>query len=571
MEKIKEIYSKNEKKLTSLTKEIFTIVYGKGEVPAKLVIVLESPDESVEKDGLRVSASFEIAAKKALELAGLDRDSLYFTYAVKFCPYDISRRGKIKYRDVNDKDIELFSAFLREELEYACESLVVCIGESAKKTALFSIEEKDGEYRLDNYSKLISFETEEDFIKNIDFISDALSQMRDDDLLNESLKAREAEINTVISSVKKLDSEEVDEKSVGDYEVEAWNDFNKMLNSRSANKDVVLLYAGSNLKNDASKSIMDSMAEVFNELNMNVIMLNAYDRDFSTDLFLDSLNSAAGFVIGTSVDWYGTGHKLQELLDELYYGGRSDLLRAMPTMIVTISRNAYEDEGMNFVKNSLEILGATVVDTLTGAIENSIYYDTNKSYQKIVETKTEDFYRHIKKGVSRLPSSLNSRRVYIKVSGANLSDEGLQKADKPKDKKKKSVNTYNEFLETQKRDIDELSEIFMEKMNVSSKGKSYKEVFLDSFIKGSKFEKSKICFDIEDNKSENFNILIDKNLIKALPFNNVDCDVIISLTQKNMNNIINKKVTMQKSFLTGEVKVKGNFALLYKMDGIFEF
>ncbi len=556
MEKIKEIYSNNEKKLTKLTKEIFNVVEGKGKVPSNLVVVLESPDENVDRAGLRVSESLDLNIKKALERAGLDGGDAYFTYAVKICPYDISRRGKIKYRQVNDKDVELFSGFLIEELGYVANGIIVTIGENAKKTVLFGENEKF-KSGLNNEPELISFENEEDFIKDIDLIVDKL------------IEIKKGESRSVISSFKQVESDEMDEEiSLDAYDVEAWNEFNRVINSRVSNKDIILLYGGSNLKNDACKPIIESMASVFNELNMNVIMLSLFDSDFTADLFLDSLETAAGVVIGSSVDWYGIGYKLQAFLDDVYYSGRSYLLRGMPTMVLTISRSAYEEEGMNFVKNSIEILGATVSDTLTGAIENSVYYDTNKTYQKVVEDKAEDFYRHIKKGASSLPSSIGAKKVYIKVSREQNKYEPKSKRDVTV---KEKANTYNDFLETQKRDIDELSEIFMEKMSISSKGKTYKDIFLNSFLEESQLEKSIICFDIEDNKSENFNMLIDKSLIKMLPFNNIDCDVIISLGQKNMENIISKKVTMQKAFLTGEIKVKGNFALLYKMDDIFEF
>ncbi len=372
----------------------------------------------------------------------------------------------------------------------------------------------------------------------------------------------------IISKVRhivKKDEHIEDEK---DLELEAWEDFNRESQDKSQNKDVLILYAGSELKNDSTHAMMDTIALVFHELNTSVVMMNIHDEDFSIDAFFDALKTSAGMVVGTSVEWYGTGYKLQKFLDDVYYSGRIDLMHQLPTMLLTISRNGYEDIASNYLKNAFEILGAIVTSTVTGVVENSVYYETNKSYQKIVETKAEDFYRQIRKGVQTLPSSLNDRKVFLKVAKNSVEEASDTES---KDVKENKVNTYNEFLENQKKDIDELSELFEEKVTVSSSAKKYSEIFANSFTGASKLDKSEICFDIIDANEESFNIIIDKEKLELLDFDDSACDVVIGLSQDVMNDIIKKKVTMQKSFLTGAVKVKGNFALLYKIDSVFKF
>ncbi len=741
METIKAIYSKNSNELTKKMQDVFTLVRGVGDENADFVVVLSNPSEAEETTGLKVDTSLRNKIEQVIKRIYHSVDSVYFTYSVKSCPYEITKRGKIKYRKVNSKDIELFSDFLKQEVKCVNPKVVFLVGNAPYKSFIGKNTRKNFEIieKINDSITVVAFKEESDLEKNIDDIVDRLKVLypvdikedepkslskdksekdnkKDDDkskpkdeknlkeevkeevkknsdkglkqqpkenlkedlkqsqsvnkhkkpikkqssqilkkdekpekstdlyeddnkskedISNKSndekqgLKSQKKEKNAFMSVVSKLkyvgrkktksyendDEQEVSDKSNDltepkverrgkldkteksikiineksdrknkkleklqadientdeDIEVKAWDEFDKASYDRSKHRNVVVLYAGSNLKNEATKPILSTVADVFSDLTMNVIMLNVYDNEFSADLFLDKLADCAGFVIGTSVDWYGTGTKVQQLFDDMYYSGRVDELKDIPVMAITISRAGYEEEGNYFIKNSLEVLGASVVSTLTGVIESGVYYDTNKTYKKIVETKAEDFYRTMKKGARKLPTSINARKVFLKVtssSPAKIANDKNVDNNKNNDK----ISSYNEFLEAQKRDIDELSEIFKEKMSVTSKGKSYRDIFVKSFKKGVDIDKSIICFDIEDEKSENFNIEVDKNSIKHLPFNNIDCDVIISLAGKNMNNILNKKVTMQKSFLTGEIKVKGNFALLYKMDKMFRF
>ena len=55
-------------------------------------------------------------------------------------------------------------------------------------------------------------------------------------------------------------------------------------------------------------------------------------------------------------------------------------------------------------------------------------------------------------------------------------------------------------------------------------------------------------------------------------FENTDqCDVEINIERRSLEEIINGRMTFQRAFMSGEMKMKGDFKALRNMDQVFEF
>ncbi len=63
---------------------------------------------------------------------------------------------------------------------------------------------------------------------------------------------------------------------------------------------------------------------------------------------------------------------------------------------------------------------------------------------------------------------------------------------------------------------------------------------------------------------------INNNECKYVPGQNLTTDVTVIAGTKIWHDILSGKVSMQKSFMTGQIKVRGNFVLLSKFDSLFK-
>ncbi len=63
---------------------------------------------------------------------------------------------------------------------------------------------------------------------------------------------------------------------------------------------------------------------------------------------------------------------------------------------------------------------------------------------------------------------------------------------------------------------------------------------------------------------------INNNECKYIPGQNMTTDVTVIAGTKIWSDILSGKVSMQKSFMTGQIKVRGNFVLLSKFDSLFK-
>ncbi len=540
MDKIKHLYNKYLKEITSKTKEIITLVEGSGNENADVVIVLDNPTD--EKNDLVVSPQNKKIIIDFLYESTYSLDDIYFTYAVKFCPYDVTKSGNIKYKKVGVKEAAYFNDFLEEEIDLISPKIIISIGELAFMT-LTKNKLKANAYSFKMEGKHYSC------------------------LAYKSFESMKAEKYSVDMFVKKEDVNKERILTIKTDSKKTLKEYKSRSIDRSNLKNILVVYAGTNLSNDPTKSVVSRVADVFTELNINVIYLDIFSKDYSVDKLLDSAKDSLGLVIGAGIEWYGIGHQAQKLLDDIYFSGRADALKDINTMAIAISRNGYEDEGLQYLVKSLKLLGACVTTTLDGVIESASFFETNKTLINVVEKRSEDFFRTFKRPSLTLPSSIDKQKIYLKVE----TDESVREITNKEKKEVKKVSSYNEFIETQKKDIDELSEIFKEKANLRKKGNTYKEIFKSGFIGSDLIEKNTVCIEIEDNHKQSFNISIDKKNISTEAFNNIDCDVIIMVKEKIVEDIVTRKTTMQKAFLTGQLKVKGNFALLYKLDSAFDF
>lgn len=127
--------------LEKLVREVYegekkVLVHGEGAPGARVMLVGEAPgeQETLERRPFVGKAGKNLDA--FLEQAGLIREQLYVTNAVKFRPTKISAAGRVVNRPPTREEVKLFLPWLEREIELVDPELVVTLGNVPLKALL---------------------------------------------------------------------------------------------------------------------------------------------------------------------------------------------------------------------------------------------------------------------------------------------------------------------------------------------------------------------------------------------------------------------------------------------------
>ena len=109
------------------------------------------------------------------------------------------------------------------------------------------------------------------------------------------------------------------------------------------------------------------------------------------------------------------------------------------------------------LENAWEILGGLPVSGLCGYVEDMVEFKANKEYGRIIEKKVETLYRTISQKTKGLPTSNQAvTRSVLRTSQMELSPQESEQLSQ--------FVSNDEFVETQKADIEDLSNMFRDLM-----------------------------------------------------------------------------------------------------------
>lgn len=111
------------------------IVFGQGNSNARIVLVGEQPGDEEDKTGTPFVGPAGKILDDALAAAGIDRDSLYITNAVKHFKWELRGKRRLHVRPSGD-EIVACKAWLVAELGWIRPSVIVCLGSSAAQSVL---------------------------------------------------------------------------------------------------------------------------------------------------------------------------------------------------------------------------------------------------------------------------------------------------------------------------------------------------------------------------------------------------------------------------------------------------
>ncbi|MDD3205109.1 MAG: SCP2 sterol-binding domain-containing protein [Lachnospiraceae bacterium] len=328
---------------------------------------------------------------------------------------------------------------------------------------------------------------------------------------------------------------------------------------------VNIYYGGRGLIDDPTLFVINKMQEVLEELHVAVERYNLYEMKNSITTLPKTLKDADGIILASTVEWYGIGGFMTQFLDACFLYGDKERISKIYMCPVVMSTTYGERDGKLTLSTAWEILGGLPCSGICGYIADTVSLELNDGYAKIIDKKAENMYRVINQKLSSFPAS--NQAVKQMVSFTKNMDLTPQESEQ--------LSQYaadDEYVQKQKEDIQELASYFKDMIgsqDLDSKEDTYIKDFQNHFKPQAGF---KAIYKITISEKKKTLILQVNNAELKCFYGTVDkADVEIEMSEATMNDILFARMTFQRGFMGGSMKMKGDFKILRTLDQIFTF
>lgn len=315
---------------------------------------------------------------------------------------------------------------------------------------------------------------------------------------------------------------------------------------------------------DPTLYVIGKMQEVLEELHVTVERYNLYELKNSITTLPQTLKTADGIILASTVEWYGIGGYMQQFLDACWFYGDKEKISQLYMSPVVMSTTYGEREGKLTLIDAWEILGGLPCSGICGYIADTSLLEGNEDYNKIIEKKAENMYRAINQKMPSFPAS--NQAVKQKIAVNKNIDLTPQESEQ--------LSQYaadDSYVKRQKEDIQELTSLFRDLMG--SEAEEGKEEYIQEFKEHFKPQAGfRATYKIQlEGKRKPFIIEVD-GASNSYYYGSVDrADVEIQMSRETLEDIIYARMTFQRAFMAGAMKMKGDFKTLRTLDQIFTF
>lgn len=571
-DKIIELYKDCSGLITEKTQEIHQLVLGEGDCDADIIFIGDMPSTEEEAAGAPFIGKSARTLSRCLEVMGLKKEQVYVTHLIKYHPYKVNERtGRIVARTPKKDEISFFLSYLIQEIDIISPKIIVTLGSLPLKTLMednsLQIKSEHGKVRkkvINNHSYTI-----------LPISQPALASYSDEEIDNEDIVVLKQLVRYVAEHDK--DDTQIPENYYIEPKKNNMSPEPTLKQEAPKNNDgklkVIVIYGGDGYADDPTLVALDRIGNVLNELNTRIIRLDLYKEEYSIKSFINELSSSQAVVIATTVEWIGVGGYLQLFLDKCWKYGTKTAFDGIYLFGVIISKQGYERDAYNHLIKSWELLGGLQGSDICACIKKSIDLETNQTLLNAIDKKTEEFYRIAHQGRVILPTSIRENKIYIEVpveKYINFPEGAVQREHEANET---LIPNYETFIEKQQKDIEDIAGILKKKIShhTEHSKKTVPQIFNEGFLGSNEPFECKIQWYVNENAGKNFVMDIKTKKINT-SFGNVDdCTIVINLDEVVLHKIIEGKMTIQRAFLTGEIKAKGDFTVLYKLDALFNF
>lgn len=332
-----------------------------------------------------------------------------------------------------------------------------------------------------------------------------------------------------------------------------------------------IYYGGRGVIDDPTLYVLKKVREVLTELNVKVEQFNLYEEKKAIPSLPGTLKEADGIILAATVEWYGVGGLLMQFLDACWLYGDKDQLTDLYMAPIVMSTTYGEREGVQTLSAAWEMLGGLPCEGICGYIADTTSLENSTVYNRLIEKKAENIYRSINQRMPNFPASNQAvRKKVSQTKSANLTPQETEQLS--------HYVSDEKFVRTQKEDIQELSDLFRSKMDREQTDMLKVRAGIGQIFKGHFRPVAGIHagyrLTVEDAAGDRTTLLEVDNRNLSCTDNaaaNTPVDVELTMDRRTFEEITTGRMTFQRAFMSGGMKMKGDFKLLRSLDQLFEF
>ena len=327
---------------------------------------------------------------------------------------------------------------------------------------------------------------------------------------------------------------------------------------------VNVYYGGRGLLEDPTLFVVEKIIQVLQELRVEVTRYNMYEDKSGIATLPNTLKDCDGVILAASLEWFGIGGYMQQFLDMCWLYGDKEKIASLYMMPVVVATAYGEQDAELSLRKAWDVLGGISEPGIATYVDSTDVLEQESQYLNLIEKKAEDFYRLINKKTRKLPTSNTAvKNTLIKQNNINLTPQESEQLSK--------YASDDEFVKTQKEDIESLASIYKELMNDQANGGDdyYLSVFRNHFKPELSYN-GRYMFMISD-KDKNIVVNVAGGQLSAEFGEDMTADVIGKMSKETFDNIVQGRITFHRAFMTGDMTAKGNFRTLRMLDEIFDF
>ena len=312
---------------------------------------------------------------------------------------------------------------------------------------------------------------------------------------------------------------------------------------------------------DPTLFVIDKMQSVLEELNVKVERYMLCEQRAAITTLPQTLKDVDGIILATTVEWYGIGGYMQQFLDACWLYGDKEKIAGIYMCPIVMSTTYGEREGKLNLSQAWEILGGLPCSGICGYIANAASLEMDDRYTTLIEKKAENVYRTIKQKMISFPASNQAVKQMVSVStNTDLTPQESEQLSQ--------YAADDSYVQRQKEDIQDLARMFKGMMGKEpTEGESYISALKEHFNPVAGFKagykimigKKPLSIKVDGAEAEYLLEAIDK------------ADVEISINDETMQDIVSGRMTFQRAFMAGNMKMKGDFKILRTLDELFVF
>ncbi len=326
-----------------------------------------------------------------------------------------------------------------------------------------------------------------------------------------------------------------------------------------------IYYGGRGMIDDPTLIVLQKLEDVLKELHVTCERYQLYEMKGNITMLPQTLKEADAVVLASTVEWYGIGGYMTQFLDACWLYGDKEKISGLYMCPIVMSTTYGERDGKQTLENAWELLGGQISNGLCGYITDTVALEMNESYMKPIEKMAENLYRSVSQRLPVFPTSNQVVKQKVTMTqNNNLTPQETEQLSQ--------YASDDRYVQRTKEDIKELASMFRNMMgeeDAESPDAQIPQSFRDHFeafagVKGVyriKIDEQKLPLIIQVNQSE---LSCEyKEIEKA--------DADITITSEVLQQIIAGEETFQRTFMGGQMKMKGNLQLLRNLDLIFPF